>query len=160
MISVSDSLCTITCRRAPEDYETIFSLRYYGNYKEDGVIRNDVFEKDFPVRKDSSVFVRFSEGSIVRFGHLPIFPAWTNALKRTLSEPHVASDWGYQICEVMPTMGFQFCRAYTPGDSSLTYCGNQLQLEFDVVLSAIQVSRIYFGRGESFVTYEIKKAVA
>ena len=158
MISEADILCTITCPQAPEDYESAFRLRYHANYKEGGAIRNDVFEKEFRIRKDQSVFVRFSEGSIVQFGRLPMFPAWTNALKRTLSDPHVPSYWGFQICDVMPTMGYSLCRAYTPGNSNLSYSGNQLQLRFDVLLTAIHASSIYFGRGDHFSTYEIKRS--
>jgi hypothetical protein len=105
MITEADISLTIGCPVAPESFEAVFRLRYSAAYLEDERPKRAAFEKDYHVHKDQCYFVRFSEGSVVQFGHIPLFAAWTNAVKRHLAHYEVESYWGYHVCEVMPTMG-------------------------------------------------------
>jgi hypothetical protein len=164
MIEDAQVTCNISCPHAPESYQADFRLEYQALYTENAERKRDDFEHMFRIEHQRSVFVRFSEGSVVQFGHLPLFPAWANVLKRKLGSSETEFYWGYRVCELMPTMGYSSGRVLSRSagrHDSTGYCGNYLFLEFIALLSHFQVSsQAYFGRGGSFSTHQLSSCPA
>lgn len=153
MFTEPDIGCTISCPNPPEEFEALFLLCYKADYTSDGIRKQSRYEKEFRINKGQSYFVRFSDGSIIRFGDIPRFEAWTNVLKRNLGRREVEGDWGYNICEVKPTMGYSYGPAWPKLGQG--YSGNELRLEFEGPLTAIDVSTNYFSSSGGFLTYQI-----
>ena len=149
-------VCSITCPTAPESTRAIFSLHYDGTYEDAGRIRNDVFERDFQIERGRSLFARFSEGTVVEFGHIAQLTAWTGALKRAVRSGG-EFVWSYHVCDLSSEAAYSCHACYRPKGDRLEYSGDQLRFEFSAPLSSIEISDRPFGRAAFTSVFDVTK---